>query len=222
MHRPRAARGFTLIEMALVLGVIAAILAALAPAAFTYIRDAQITQAQNDANQIGRAIHTFMEHTALQPYKNGTTTATPKVSAKEAGVDFECLYGPGTMFTTTTDATTSDSWTSASPDVQCDSGTVRDTLENHLITNTPGGSGTKNYVTTGKLAWRGPYLPSVPPDPWGNAFLVNIGKGDPSASPKKAVFVISAGPDGILNTSSDAARNAVVTPSGDDIIARIQ
>lgn len=219
MHRPQAARGFTMIEMALVLGVIAAILAALAPAAFTYIRDAQITQAQNDANQIGRAVHTFMEHTALQPYKNNTSN--PKVSAKQSG-DFDCLYGPGNEFSTTNDSTASDSWTSAAG-VQCQSGsTTRDTLENHLILNTPAGSGTKAYVTTGKIAWRGPYLPSVPQDPWGNAFLVNIGKGDPAAATKKAVFVISAGPDGLLDTSSDAARNAVVSASGDDILARIQ
>lgn len=212
-----------MVEMALVLAVVAAILGALAPAAFTYLRDSQITQAQNDANQIGSAIHQFMEHTALHPYKNNTSTT--KVSAKQStvgAVDFDCLYGSeGLGFSTANDASASDSWTSGA--VQCQSGsTTRDTLENHLILNTPGGSGTKAYVTTGKIAWRGPYLTRVPQDPWGNAFLVNIGKGDPSAATKKAVFVISAGPDGLLNTSSDAARNAVVTASGDDIIARIQ
>jgi prepilin-type N-terminal cleavage/methylation domain-containing protein len=219
MQITRPERGFTMIEMALVLGVVAAILAALAPAAFSYLRDAQATQAQNDANQIAQAIHRFMEHTSLHPYKNNTSST--KVSAKQSG-DFDCLYGPGELMSTTSDTTTSDSWTSASPDVQCDSGTVRDTIENHLITNTPGGSGTKAYVTTGKIAWRGPYLPRVPMDPWGNAFLVNVGKGDPAAATKKAVYVISAGPDGTLSTSSDAARNSVVTASGDDIIARIQ
>ena len=226
MYRIRAARGFTMIEMALVLGVVAAILAALAPAAFTYLRDAQITQAQNDANQIGSAIHTFMEHTALHPYKN--TTSTTKVSARNTTTlpyDFDCLYGPGNLFTTTTDQTTSDSWTS-SGGVQCQSGSATaDALEHHLILNTPAGAGTtptRAYVTTGKIAWRGPYLPRIPQDPWGNAFLVNIGKGDPAAATKKAVFVISAGPDGLLQTSSDASRSAVVSASGDDIIARIQ
>jgi prepilin-type N-terminal cleavage/methylation domain-containing protein len=219
MQPTRSPRGFTMIEMALVLAVIAAFLAALAPVAFTYIRDAQVTQAQNDASQIGRAIHAFMEHTALHPYKNNTSTT--KVSGKQAG-DFDCLYGGGNAFTTANDSTASDSWTSAAG-VQCQAAsTTRDTLENHLITNTPGASGTKAYVNTGKIAWRGPYLAGVPQDPWGNAFLVNIGKGDPAAATKKAVFVISAGPNGLLETSSDAARNAVVSPSGDDIIARIQ
>ena len=60
--------------------------------------------------------------------------------------------------------------------------TTRDTIDDHLIANTPGAGSTKNYVTAGKNAWRGPYLPSVPVDPWGNPYLINIGKGDPSAA----------------------------------------
>jgi hypothetical protein len=77
-------------------------------------------------------------------------------------------------------------------------------------------------VATGRNAWRGPYLLNLPADPWGNTFLVNVAKGDPALSPKKSVFVISAGPNGILETSSDALATSVVTPAGDDVIVRIQ
>jgi prepilin-type N-terminal cleavage/methylation domain-containing protein len=222
LRRTSNPAGFTLMEMIIVLAVGAALAAAIAPTAFSYLRDAQATRAQNDANQIAQAVSTFIKHTALNPYKNNTSN--PKVNAKQAG-DYDCLYGSqGNAPTTTTDTTTSplDSWTS-SAGVQCQAASAtRDTLENHLILNTPGGTVGKAYVVTGKLAWQGPYLPSVQPDPWGNAYLVNIGNGDPAAVTKKAVFVISAGPNGTLETNADAALTAIVTPVGDDIVARIQ
>lgn len=205
-------------EIVVVLAVMGALLAALAPAAFTYLRDARVTQAQNDANRIAEAIGKFLQDVGIPPYKNNTSS--PKSQVKQAG-DFDCLIGnDGLEHTTTTDETTGDSWTS-SGGVQCQSGsTTRDTLENHLITNTPGGSATKAYGTTGKTAWKGPYVPSIPQDPWGNKYIVNIGKIDPSVN--KAVWVISSGPDGNLETAADANAASSFTAGGDDIIARVK
>lgn len=215
--RSRSALGFTLLEIVVVLGVVGALLAMLAPLAFTFILDAQRTQAQNDANRIAEAIGKFLQDVGVPPYKS--TTSSPKSQKKESG-DFDCLIGnDGFEHTTTTDQTTG-SWTSAAG-VQCQSGSAtRDTLENHLITNTPGGSATKAYGTTGKTAWKGPYLPSIPQDPWGNKYIVNIGKIDPSVN--KAVWVISAGPDGNLETAADANAASSFTAGGDDLIARVK
>jgi type II secretory pathway pseudopilin PulG len=210
--------GFTLLEIVVVLGVIGALLAVLAPLGAAYIRDAQRTQAQNDANRIAEAIGKFLQDVGIPPYKNNTSS--PKSQVKQAG-DFDCLIGnDGFNHTTATDETAADSWTS-SGGVQCQSeNATRDTLENHLITNTPGGSATKAYGTTGKTAWKGPYLPSIPQDPWGNKYLVNIGKLDPSVN--KAVWAISAGPDGNLETSADANAASSFAAGGDDIIARVK
>jgi prepilin-type N-terminal cleavage/methylation domain-containing protein len=212
-------RGFTLLEVVVVLAVTAALVAALAPLAFRYLDDAKKTQAQNDANQIAQAIGQFFKDVGRAPYKNNTTTPI-KIQAKESG-DFDCLYGSnGNEWTTATDATGSASWTSGGG-IQCQSGSAtRDTIEDQLILNTPGGSGTKAYTTSGISAWEGPYLPSVPADPWGNKYLVNIGKADPNAG--KAVWVISGGPNGSLETSVTAAANGTLTPVGDDIIARVK
>lgn len=56
--------------------------------------------------------------------------------------------------------------------------------------------------------------PAIPPDPWGNAYLVNVG-----ADPRRPLWVISAGPDGILQTPlADAGDRA----SGDDRTALIR
>lgn len=214
----RRERGFSLLEIVIVLAVVAALAAALAPMAFRYLDDSRKTQAQNDANQIAQAIGQFIKDTGRPPYKNNT--ATLKIAAKEAG-DFDCLYGlNGNEWSTTTDGTTNDTWTSGGG-IQCQSGSsTRDTIENHLILNMPGSSSSKAYTTSTISAWKGPYLSSVPADPWGNKYLVNVGKADPNAN--KAVWVISGGPNGSIETSSDAAVSGTVTPGGDDIIARVK
>lgn len=207
--------GFTLLEIIVVLGVIGALLAALAPMAFTYIDDARRTQAQNDVNQIATAIGSFLKSTGVPPYKN--TNSSEKIPKKETA-DYFCLYSAsGVAFSAAQDST--NSWS------KCWSATPgdRDTLENHLITNTPGGqSGNYVYRTTGKNKWEGPYLPSINSDPWGNPYLVNIGQMDPSASPAKAAWAISAGADGILQTAFDQNAAVSVTASGDDVIARVK
>ena len=205
-------------EVVIVLAVIAAISAAIAPMAFSYFADAKKAQAQNDANQIASGINNFFSDTALPPYKN--TTSTTKIAGKQGG-DFDCLYGSGLTPSATTDPT--GSWVGGGGGVSCQSGSAtRDTIEDHLILNTPSASGAKSYVTTGKNAWQGPYLPSVGLDPWGSPYLVNIGKADPSASPQKAVWVISAGPNGQFETNADLNATQALTASGDDIVSRIK
>ena len=211
-----ADHGFTLMEVVIVLAVIAALSAAIAPMAFDYLADAKKTQAQNDANQIAQAVGRFYQDTALPPYKNNTSTS--KIAAKESA-DFDCLYGPGSDVIAATDPT--GTWIAGG--VNClAASTTRDTIQDFLIANTPGASSSKSYVTTGKNQWRGPYLPSVPLDPWGNPYLVNIGKADPSAATQKAVWVISAGPNGKFETNADLAATSALSASGDDIVARVK
>lgn len=210
---PRRTDGFTLIEIIVVLAVVAALAGVLAPLAFSYLSDARRTQAQNDVNQIAVAIGTFLKDTGLPPYKN--TTSADKIPAKQSG-DFDCLAGAaGSGFTSASDSTAG--WTTCYT-----ASTTKDTLENHLITNAPSGDGTKLYKTTGKTAWKGPYLPSVPADPWGKAFLVNISQADPAATTPKAAWVISAGANGTLETPFDQNAGAAISAGGDDIIARIK
>ena len=219
VRRSRRRRdGFTLLETVVVLAVVGALVAAIAPATFTYVRDAQRTEAMSDANRIAEALGRFVSDVRIPPYKNNSSAS--KTQVKESA-DFDCLAGGGgNDHTTVTDVTAGDSWTSGAG-VQCQAGsTTRDTLENHLITNTPGASGTKAYATTGRFAWKGPYLPSVPQDPWGNKYIVNVGKFDPAVA--KATWVLSAGPDGNIDTASDASSTATVAAAGDDIIARVR
>lgn len=83
----------------------------------------------------------------------------------------------------------------------------------------------KKYAVTGSRAWKGPYVDRIPSvDPWGRSYVVNIANADPTvaAASQKWVIVISAGPDGNLNTSATAALASSAEPTGDDIIARVR
>ena len=88
-----------------------------------------------------------------------------------------------------------------------------DRLENQLNSNIPA------YPTTGEFAWRGPYLSSLDADPWGNSYVVNA--SELTSSSTKAVWVISSGPNGIIDTSLSQERGVAVL-SGDDIGYRIK
>lgn len=61
--------------------------------------------------------------------------------------------------------------------------------------------------------WKGPYMAAVPPDPWGNAYIINAaafyGAG--------GVWILSAGPNGVVETN--IADSAVVN---DDIGDKIR
>jgi general secretion pathway protein G len=61
--------------------------------------------------------------------------------------------------------------------------------------------------------YKGPYLPIVEADPWGNAYVLPAGNFDVALP----VYVLSAGPNGIMETPSFA-----VSPLGDDIGIRVK
>lgn len=209
--RKLGSQGFTLMEIVVVLAVIAILGALLTPLILTYVEDGRRQQALNDTQMIATAIAAFLKDTGVPPYKN--TTSTTKVALKEVA-DFDCLKSSLGQLPLDDGTTT---WATA----KCLGGSANsDTIENQLIVNTPGGSTTKSYTTSGKFAWRGPYLPTVNADPWGAAYLVNIGKADPSVA--KAVIAISAGANGKLETSADQATTTSITPGGDDILARVK
>lgn len=77
-------------------------------------------------------------------------------------------------------------------------------LNDHLVS----GAGA---AQTGE--WQGPYMMSVNPDAWGNAYAVDAA----SLRTDGTTWVISAGPDGVLETSGDDAETR-----GDDIGVRVR
>ena len=194
-------KGFTLIEVIVILAVIGILTAVLSPMMISYIKDAKMQRAKADVKVIGGAIQVFNRDLREWPiWESGSATKPSDnkydVLSSEAG-DEAGVNATGVTYDTSTNL---------------------GTLDDQLITNDPG------YSLTGKRKWMGPYLENVSEDPWGNKYYVNVKYLQPSyQSPgsEKAVFVLSAGPNELIDT--DAEQDITdFTAGGDDITYRIK
>ena len=214
----RNSKGFTLLEIIVVLAVLGALAAALSAVVFRYIDDSNRARAQGDARVIATAIRQMYADTGRYPYFVDGTRATRNHGPTDAlflTSNDACNANPaptGGCDTTRPAAAGGTGW----PDLTA---WRVQSLVSQLTENDPG------YATTGTTAWRGPYLGQVPAvDPWGRSYLVNIINANP-ATPTSWVVVVSAGPDGILQTMhSGTGAGLTENPSvgGDDVIARVK
>ena len=198
-----------MIEIVVVLGIIAILTAVLTPLVGSYIDQSRIARAQADTKTIGEAIARFEKDVGRYPM---FTTGTGLLQDSSANV--VRLEGPGT----TPSETVVTAWTSPTPtDSDCLASCQSDALQDQLLINAPG------YLTTSSLAkpfkWKGPYL-DADSDPWGNKYLVNIINAKSGSS--DACFVLSAGPNGKVETAFNVSETSSVTASGDDIVYRIK
>ena len=217
-------QGFTLIEMIAVLAVVSALMAILSPRVFLYVEDAKEIQARGDVRQIAAAIHTMYKDTRRWPfYKNGQGKLAYS-SGTDAGILTSNPLCRGEALATCDasvpeDATSGNTWGLASA--------ISDSLTNQLVRNRPFdmAAGSAAYRLAGSNAWKGPYLDHMPDtDPWGHSYLVNIANADPATQgPAQSwVVVISAGPNGKLETPATALATTGLTSLGDDIVARVR
>lgn len=189
----RNQKGFTLIEMVVVLAVIAVLAAILTPMITGYVTNARIRRAENDCKAIAAAITQFNLDVGEWPIWEVGTSTGPNDAF------YDVLLSPG-------DAPF-DSTGTWSADVE----DIADQLNDNVV----------SYPTTGRhRQWKGPYLPDVSEDPWGNKYLVNVASLAPGAT-EQAIFVLSAGPNEFIETEY---AQGIVTPAlgGDDIWCRIR
>ncbi len=193
-------KGFTLIEMVVVLAVVAILAAILVPVISKNITDANISRAQNETQVIAAAISSFYKDLGRWPTSDGTS-GNPDVHY--------LIYSQGADTAQGAD----NEWNQAHLDSS-------DTMEHHLVTNQPGSDGrpgTNTYPLTGRWRWRGPYIAEIPSDPFGIHYSCNVRYlyTDPSAGPA-AVYVLSAGPNRNWDTQFEQAP-LPGTIAGDDI-----
>ncbi len=201
-------RGFTLIEMVVVLAVIAILSAILIPSIEKMIKDSRIARAQNETQVIAAAIVSFYSDVGRWPNTDG--------SDPELIPNLYILYGPGQEGIIDGLAPIYRAWWknhSSNPDA----------FENHLITNSPGGQAVNVYPTTGELRWRGPYITKINPDPWGRHYSCNIRYTYYVGRTEYAVFVWSAGPNALAETPFYQDRfDPNTNVRGDDIGTRLR
>jgi prepilin-type N-terminal cleavage/methylation domain-containing protein len=200
-------KGFTLIEIVVILAVIAIIAASMIPRISGIIDDAKIARAQSEVQTIGMAILRFNANTGKWPARdaNGVDNKLLTLVSGDANnsVPLPAYAGGGTNYFGNGGNTAKG-----------------DYLDNHLKLNTPKGSANNAYATTGVNRWKGPYLQAVGADPWGKAYVVNIVSAyDTSTTANLYCYVISAGPDGTIQTDSSVTDSELATHAvaGDDV-----
>ncbi len=184
--------GFTLIEVVVVIAVIAILAAILTPYITKYIDDSKIAKAKNETQVLGATVVNAYKDLGRWPNR------------QNAANDYTLLY-TGTAAPPASLFGAAAGWDRSR----------QDTVDHHLVTNSRG------YPATGELRWNGPYATTIPLDPWGRAYVINAANFTTATSPPTPVWVLSAGPNGVIDTTiSNAA--AWSTPAGDDIGYRIR
>lgn len=196
-------RGFTLIEMAVVLGIIAILAAILTPVVTNYVDQARTTRAHNDVKKIAQGILFFNRDTGVFPGYN--TFALARAGSTP---NIDCLVS-GTS-TTLTAEFLGGIWTCSSPGL----------LTQYLNVNS---LGITTANSAGSISYRGPYLDGLTGlDPWSNPYIVNSDNlAKTGANSVYWAFALSAGPDGVIDTVQDTARTSNFTGGTDDDIASL-
>jgi len=238
-------RGFTLVEVTIILMVLSVLSLVLLPGLGSYLRDARLARARGDLDAIHKAVVRFLQDTGEGVFRcigNGNRATadggSDAPSSPEPFYTLDMLISDGD---TPDGGDVGDGWNWREPW----SGHPVDTLANHLVKNTPGHDPSARYRTpadiyaagpgqqvafaiqagTGaRFAWRGPYVSApVRSDPWGNRYAVNVRFLDPGADSATGdaagylydVFVFSAGPDEEIDTPFSIDG---VVPGDDDLI----
>jgi prepilin-type N-terminal cleavage/methylation domain-containing protein len=197
-------KGFTLIEMVVVLAVVAILAAILTPTIAKSIDDAKLTRASNECQVIGAAIASFYKDVGRWPTANGTVATLDD--------DVYLLYGSvgGDPVAPPTGGAEWDD----------DTSTDSDTFENQLIANTPG-TGANVYPTwtvATQIGWNGPYIGGIKADPYGTYYMCNIQNAYDGLA--QGAWVISAGVNRDPETIFDITETTT-TLTGDDLGVRL-
>ncbi len=209
-HKQRAfqmmKRGFTLIEIVIVLAVIAVLAAFLIPTMWGHSEKSRALRAMNDCKTIAEAIMNFYQDTRAWPVYSDSAT-TPVTPPSKATIDV--------LFTDGNEAELGSNITGWPP------GGNRSALQDHLEKGRT--SGGQSYPTALPFAWKGPYLTDFKSDPWGSKYYINATYLQPGSA-NNAVWVLSAGPNGLIETNFTQPVSGTMAPSlgGDDIGYRIK
>ncbi|MBI5116795.1 prepilin-type N-terminal cleavage/methylation domain-containing protein [Candidatus Poribacteria bacterium] len=213
--------GFTLIEVIVAVGIVAILSAAVAVSVVKYINDGRIARSASDAQTIGTAVVTFLKDTGKWPVSDDGVLNDAGELSRLVGLDRADVANAAMIPDGAGTATGDGNW-----DGGGDGGTAG-AMEDLLILNAD--ANTTPLYTVSKSApvvqgWNGPYIDTIPLDPWGNPFVCNIryARGasvtgvTAAEEASHSVFVLSAGPNGLFETSFDDATALPATGVGGD------
>ena len=218
----RSNRGMSLVEATIVLMVLSALAAVMAPPVLDYIRTTQQAAAAHDAAAIGAALSRMLDdlgETSVLRDGNGSSATAPPSHAAANRVDMLVTQGQTPLL----DPAAVRPGPGTDWDDAVNSAAIQ-VLDHYLVKNTPSNAVANGYRTASSMtvntdfdpdvgalfnaehAWRGAYLPGpVAADPWGNRYAINVEflerpLGAGPLGNVNDVFVLSAGSDGRIDT----------------------
>ncbi len=194
--RLRSQTGLSLVEVAIIMGVMVLLSGVLAPAGFELIAQARDVRALRDAEALRGALLTLLNDLGQMDIR----VRSGRGPAAELLVTGGAVPRPSDPETT--------GWTR-----EVDGAGVVDLIERHLVTNEAANASLQWLPPSrpGGPGWRGAYLRSSPgSDPWGHRYAVNV----KFLGRRLDVLVLSAGPNGLVETPFEARS---LRPGGDDI-----
>lgn len=198
-------KGFTLLEISIVLGVILILIAILVPSIEKNISDAKVARALSDSREIAKAMIEARKDLGKWPIEDSTISHDPcrVLIGSKPSVSGAYIPPPSSSCGTPCD------WKKDPAE------TIYYELvnpSNHYPKLNPN---PHNYPS-----WNGPYINDTKLDPWGKAYLINSAYLDngPDADPTRRIFVISGGPNNLMDTYFDGTNEI----KGDDVGFRIR
>jgi prepilin-type N-terminal cleavage/methylation domain-containing protein len=213
--------GFTLVEILVAVAILAILSATLSPLVLKYINDGRRARALSDSQTLGQGILQFQVDAGMWPVSNDGNVNDAGELSRLVGLpsgDISAANIPGGAGTAPGDG----NWDGGG------NGGRAGAIEDHLIYNADDDTDPLYPVSASPPeppGWNGPYLKSVPQDPWGNPYVcnvrylqnANVGGVTQAEVLQHAVFCLSAGPNGLYETSFADATELENQPGGDDI-----
>lgn len=225
MGNRTVSKGFTLIEAAVAIAVVAILSGIIIPLVVKNMRDSQMARAKNDVQVLAAAIASQIKDTGRRPaFGAGPNVAVPAGGGIASGV-LQAIWASG-----------------PSPRTNV-AGIVPAAGNSFVNLFTVGAQDVANYprantmfgtVANSEFSYRGPYLGTdvaVKTDPWGSPYYI-LGYNATSQGVDGPIWVVCAGPDkGVLAANVTATATGYPTTwnqttatgalSQDDIVVRV-
>jgi type II secretory pathway pseudopilin PulG len=238
LKRLKSDRGITIIETTVVLSVLFILAGAMSPIVSESVTTARAVRAKNDASMIAMGLINLQKDMGgdalafsavavaqalslpdvLATDGNNPEIDDPAADGAEGGL-LALLTGPGQS------RGNGGGNRRERPERRRWREAPAGALHDHLMTNRKG----YRYRRPGEYGgWNGPYISGpIKGDPWGKQYLVNSQwfdggstAADSNGRPRRAVFVVSSGANGIVETPYEQPITDAAA-AGDDIVIRI-
>ena len=226
-------RGMSVVEASIILMVLSLLTAVLSPSINDYVDDANQTKARADLGAAGAALSRLLKDTGETMALLSGTVVGGAGPSHASGNRVTMLVGDGKVPTAAVARGGLTNWDSSNG---VPAPAVVMTIADQLALNTPNyrhlanmnqTSATGNFdpgsggTFNSEYGWRGAYLSEpLGTDPWGYRYAINtefLGRisGGAQVNFDNDVFVVSAGPNGVVDT---AFATANATPASDDLL----